>query len=174
MDTIKRAVALAFRLVQAAPFLDSEKFLGDIGAALGVLRVPVGADLFGVFRRQDSTADHDLAVQFGCMEGRNGLFHALEGGRHQGGQADQMHVLLPDGVHDRLHRHVAAQVDDLKAVVFEDDLHDVLADVVDVPLDRGDDDAALALAGAAFFGDGRLDLLKGALGGAGRLQHCGR
>ena len=104
------------------------------------------------------------------MEGRNGLFHALEGGGHQGGQADQMHVLLPDGVHDRLHRHVAAQVDDLKAVVFEDDLHDVLADVVDVPLDRGDDDAALALAGAALFGNGRLDLLKGALGGAGRLQ----
>ena len=85
-----------------------------------------------------------------------------------------MHILLPHRVHHRLHRHVAAKVDDLEAVVFEDDLHDVLADVVDIALHRRDDDATLALVGRALLCDGGLDLLKGALGGAGCLEQLGQ
>lgn len=81
-----------------------------------------------------------------------------------------MHILLPDGIHDRFHRHVTAQVDDLKAIIFQDDPDDVLADVVDIALDGGNDDASLAGTALALLGNGGLDLLKGPLRGGGRLQ----
>ena len=51
-----------------------------------------------------------------------------------------MHILLPDGIHNRFHRHVTAQIDDLKAIILQDDPDDVLADVVDIALDGGNDD----------------------------------
>ena len=108
------------------------------------------------------------------MQSGDGFLHALEGGGHQGGKAYQMHILFAHGVHHRLHRHITAQVDHLKAVVFQDDLDDVLADVVHIALDGGQHDAALAGTALAFFGNGGLDLLKGALGGAGRLQQLGQ
>ena len=81
-----------------------------------------------------------------------------------------MHILLPDGIHDRFHRHITAQVDDLKAIILQDDPDDVLADVVDIALDGGNDDASLAGAALALLGNGGLDLLKGSLRGGGRLQ----
>ena len=80
-----------------------------------------------------------------------------------------MDILLPDSVHHRLHRHIAAKVDDLEAVVLEDDADDVLADVVDIALDGCEDDAALAGPGPAPLGDGCLYLFKGGLCGAGGL-----
>ena len=81
-----------------------------------------------------------------------------------------MHILFPHGVHHRLHRHITAEVDHLKAVVFQNDLDDVLADIMHIALDSCQHDASLAGAALALFGDGGLDLLKGALGGAGGLQ----
>ena len=65
-----------------ALLLRPEKFLGDVGAALGVLGVPVRADLLGIFRGQHGTAHHDLAVQARFVQGGDGLLHALEGGGH--------------------------------------------------------------------------------------------
>lgn len=73
--------------------LHPKELLGDVGAALGVLGVPVRADLFGVFRGQHGTAHHDLAVQLRGAQGGDGLLHAFQGGGHQGGKAYQMHVL---------------------------------------------------------------------------------
>ena len=69
-----------------------------------------------------------------------------------------------------------AQVDDLEVVALEDDADDVLADVVDVPLDRGGDDPALGpgLARARLLrlqeGDQVGDRL---LHDAGALDHLG-
>ena len=81
-----------------------------------------------------------------------------------------MHILFPHSVHHRLHRHITAQVDHLKAVVFQNDLDDVLADVVHVALDGGQHDAALAGAALALLGNDVLDLLKSALGSTCGLQ----
>ena len=81
-----------------------------------------------------------------------------------------MHVLFPHGVHHRLHRYVPAKIQHLKAVVFQNDPDDILADVVHIALDSGKDDTPLAGAALALLGNGGLDLLKGALGGAGSLQ----
>ena len=77
-------------------------------------------------------------------------------------------LLLELGDH-RVDRLLDAEVVDLVAVVREDDVHEVLADVVDVALHRGEDD--LALLGPLHLlhelfevGDRRLHHL-------GRLQH---
>ena len=68
--------------------------------------------------------------------------------------------------------HLDAEVDHLVAVVGEDDVDQVLADVVDVALHRGQHDRPLAaLVGLLHVGlevgDGRLHRL-------GRLQHEGQ
>ena len=97
------------------------------------------------------------------MELPDGFLHVHDGGRHEGGEADEADILPKRGLHDGFRRHVLAEVDDVVAVVFEQDLHDVLSDVVDVALHGREDDAALRLLRAAshgFLHDG-----EGGLGG---------
>ena len=68
--------------------------------------------------------------------------------------------------------HLDAEVDHLVAVVGEDDVDQVLADVVDVALDRGQHDRALAaLVGLLHVG---LEVGDGRLHGLGRLEHEGQ
>ena len=97
------------------------------------------------------------------MELPDGFLHVHDGGGHEGGEADEADVLPEGGFHDGFRRHVLAEVDDVVAVVLEQDLHDVLSDVVDVTLDGREDDAALRFlraAGHGFLHDG-----EGCLGG---------
>ena len=56
-----------------------------------------------------------------------------------------LNVLPNSGVNDHLGRNVLAEVKHLISVVFQQDLDDILADVVDVALDRRKDDLALGL-----------------------------
>ena len=63
--------------------------------------------------------------------------HLVQRRRDQARQADHVHALFAGGCPDLLARHHHAQVDDLVVVAAEDDADDVLADVVDVALDRG-------------------------------------
>ena len=78
--------------------------------------------------------------------------HLLQVLLHHHGRLDQQPG-HPDGVgvgllgrgEDRRHRLLDPDVDDLIAVVGQDDVHEVLADVVHVALDRGQHDRALAL-----------------------------
>ena len=107
------------------------------------------------------------------MELGDGLRHALEGGGHQGGQAHQGGLIFPGGLHHGGGVHVPAQVNDRVAVVFQQHLHDVLADVVDVPLDGGQHHGAPAHRPPVLLGQGVPDHLKGGLGGPGGLDELG-
>ena len=51
-------------------------------------------------------------------------------------------LVLAHGLDELLGRNLDAEVDDLEAVVGEDDLDQVLADVVDVAFDGGEQDLA--------------------------------
>ena len=75
------------------------------------------------------------------------------------------------GVNQILRRHLDAQVDDLIAVVGQDDVHQIFADVVDIPLDRRQED--LALAGRRRPFHIRLQMGHGELHRLRRLQHLG-
>ena len=75
------------------------------------------------------------------------------------------------GLDQLLRRHLDAEVDHLVAVVAEDDLDQVLADVVDVALHRGEDD--LAARGGVGLLHELLEVADGGLHRLGRLQHLG-
>ena len=78
------------------------------------------------------------------------MAHLVERRRDQAGEADDVDLPLPRRLEDLRRRHHHAEVDDLVVVALEDDADDVLADVVDVALDGGEQDAAgdVLLAGA--------------------------
>ena len=81
------------------------------------------------------------------MQQFNGLLHRAHGGRHEGRQAHETRARCLHTLEHGLGRHVAAQVVHSIAVVLEQHLHDVLADVVDVALHGGKHDVALVLSG---------------------------
>ena len=82
------------------------------------------------------------------MQQLNGLLHRAHGGGHEGRQAHEARARCLHTLEHGLGRHVAAQVVHAIAVVLEQHLHDVLADVVDVALYGGKHDVALVLGGA--------------------------
>ena len=94
----------------------------------------------------------------------------IDGGLHQQpGHADHIGLLLLGRVEDDRHRLLDAEVDHLVAVVGQDDVDEVLADVVHVALDRGQHDAALDLALDAVHV--RLQVGHRGLHHLGRLEH---
>ena len=106
------------------------------------------------------------------MQGLDGLLHVGGRGRHQGRQAHQGDLLRPNGLHNGLRRHVLAQVQHPEAVALQQDLHDVLADVVNVPLHRGQHDlgGTVALRGGQIL----LQDLEGLLRRLGAHEQLGQ
>ena len=87
----------------------------------------------------------------------------------QPGHADRVGVVLLGGLDDRGDRLLDADVDHGVAVVGQDDVDEVLADVVDVALDGREHDRALA--GAVGLLHVRFEVGDGGLHHLGRLQH---
>ncbi len=85
--------------------------------------------------------------------------HLVERRGDQAREADGVDLLLPGGGEDLVAGDHHAQVDDLVVVAGEDDADDVLADVVDVALDRRDQEAAVGLGRAAAGDEPALLLL---------------
>ena len=69
--------------------------------------------------------------------------HFIERRGDQPRETDHRRILFARGVEDLGPRHHHAEVDDVEAVALEDHADDVLADVVDIALDRGHHDPAL-------------------------------
>ena len=69
--------------------------------------------------------------------------HLVERGRDEAAQPDQVHALLGGRPQDDVLVHHHPEVDHLVVVAPEHDADDVLADVVDVAFDGGEDDFAL-------------------------------
>ncbi len=77
------------------------------------------------------------------------MHHLIERRRDQSAEADDVRLFSRGGFEDLLARHHDAEVDDLEAVAGQHHADDVLADVMHVALDGGDDDAARGVALAA-------------------------
>ncbi len=90
----------------------------------------------------------------------------------QARHADGVGPVLRRRVQDRGQRLLDAEIDHPVAVVGQDDVDQVLADVVHVALDRGEHDRALLLALDPLHH--RLEIGHGLLHGLGRLQHEGQ
>ena len=141
--------------------------IGDAATAIGLAAI-----LLDIAPRQRRSAQHDRQAQslarhlFEVFPHHHGRFD------QQARHADGVGLVPGSGFEDRGERLLDAEIDDLVAVIGEDDVDEVLADVVDVALHRRQHDGAALMAFLALherfeIGDRRLHRL-------GRLQHEGQ
>ncbi len=139
---------LPVRLREGLPS-GAEKAAHDAHGARGVVDVddgpPVGrGDLHGrVDGARRRAADQERQGEALALHLARDVRHLLEGRRDEAREAHGVDGALPRGLQDPVRRHHDAEVDHLVAVAREDDADDVLPDVVDVALDRREEDPAL-------------------------------
>ena len=121
-------------------------------------------------------ADQERYAEALALHLRRHQDHLLQRGRDEAGEADDVHALVAGLLEDGRGGDHDPQVDDLIVVALEDDADDVLADVVDVALDRGHEH----LAGGLMHAAGLLRLQEGLeighrlLHDPGGLDHLGQ
>ena len=127
-------------------------------------------------QRDLAAAEVFVALHFGGDVG-----HLFQAGRDEAGQADDVGLFLLRHVEDLRAGHHHAHVHHLEVIALHDHGHDVLADVVHVALDRGDDHLALGAHVAAggldlalLFLDEGNEMGHGLLHHARRLHHLGQ
>src|SRR5215471_17766723 len=125
----------------AAPL---QEFLGPDHGRRRVGGVPVGADHVGVFLGDRGAADHDdhLVTQARLLQRVDVRLEHRHGRGEEGREADDVGLVLAHRVHELLRRYLYTEVDDLEPGALEHDVDQVLADVVDVALDRAHDHGA--------------------------------
>ena len=102
--------------------------------------------------RRRGAADQQRRRHALALHQRGDMDHLVQRRRDQPGQPDQVRADLARRLQDPRRRHHDAEVDDLVVVAAQHDAHDVLADVVDVALDRGHHDRAGAPARSLALG----------------------
>ena len=136
---------------------------GGVGVDAGVLDIVAGqrcaTEQNGDF---ESLAGHFLEV----------FAHHDGGFDQQSGHADRVGSVVLHGLQHLRDRDLDAEVDDPVAVVGQDDIDEVLADVVHVAFHRGEDDGAFFLALDPFHH--RFEVGDGAFHRFGGLQHEGK
>ena len=98
----------------------------------------------------------------------DGVFHGVDGGGHERAQAHGHGIVSAAGFGHRFLVDVLAKVNHLVAMALHHNFHDVLADVVDVAFDGGNDHGAF-VSGVVAGISGRQDF-EGGLGCFGRLD----
>ena len=116
-------------------------------------------------------ADQDRALDAGGLQVLRRHHHHLRRLDEQAREPDRVRLVRLVGAHELVGRHLDAEIDHPIAVVAEDDLDQVLADVVHVALDGGEDDRALVRRLVLLHV--RLEIADGGLHRLGRLQHLG-
>ena len=95
------------------------------------------------------TADQQRFAETLALHLGRDMAHLLERWRDQSRESDGLRTVLLCRMQNLLRRHHDAEVDDFIAVARQDDADDVLADIVHVALDSGDDDLALGCTAAS-------------------------
>ena len=152
---------------------DGARGIQDVHDRAGVARLDLHR---GVGSRRRGATDEErggeaLAFHLGRDER-----HLLERGRDEPREADEIGVQLACRLEDPCRRDHDPEIDDLVVVALQDDADDVLADVVDVALDRGHHDQAVVLrCGRVFLGlDERHEVSHGLLHDPGALDDLGQ
>ena len=142
-----------------------------VGHIDGLAALIVRADLDrGVHAAGGGAADQQRQVEALALHLGGDMAHLVERRRDQARQADDVDLHLARRVEDLLRRHHDAEIGHLVIVALKHDADDVLADVVHVALDGGEQD----LAGGLALGEAKLLLLllhEGHEIGHGLLHH---
>ena len=108
------------------------------------------------------------------MHQLNGTLHGRYGGGHQRRQSHQRGVIVLHRLEHRFLRHILAQVQHIKAVVLQQHLHDIFANIVNIAVHGGKHNfvgAFLLLAGGAQL---FLDHIKSRFGRVCAHQQLGQ
>ena len=108
------------------------------------------------------------------MQKLHGLLHGADRGRHKRRQPHQADALLACRAQHLFRLDVAAKVDHAEAVVLQQHLDDVLADVVDIALHRGHCDGVRSHAVVGGIAHARLDHVESHLHRLGRSHQLGK
>ena len=115
-------------------FLFAEELFGNADGIDTVFGVCIGACFACVVCRDDSTADDGLCGDACFFERVDGTVDLGDGRRHQRAETDEVCLMFFCGGDDCFRRDVFAEVDDLKAIIFKQQLYDIFADIVDIAL----------------------------------------
>src|SRR3954471_8186514 len=96
--------------------------------------------------RQGRAADEERQVDSGGAQVGGGRDHLLSALHQKAAQTEDVRLVIPHRLDERLGRNLDAEVHDVESVVREDDVDEVLADVVDVALHRREQHLAAARA----------------------------
>ena len=91
----------------------------------------------GVGRARGGSPDQQRKIEIRTLHLAGDMDHLVEGGGNKAAQTDDVDLVLLGRGQDFIARHHDAKIDHFVAVAGKDDADDVLADVVDIPLDRG-------------------------------------
>ena len=134
--------------------------------------VVLGRDLTrGETRGQRGAADQQRTCHTRGLEVLGGDDHLLRGFHQQSRQPHHVGPVRACRLDQGFGRDLDAQIDHAVAVVGQNDLDQILADVVHVALDRGQDDGALVH--SVHFLHERFQVLDRGLHGLGALQDLG-
>ncbi len=114
-------------------------------------------------------ADHQRQVEVLTLHFTGNVHHFVQRRGDQPGQTDDVALLVAGHLQDFLGRHHHAQIDNVITVTAQHHADNVLADVVDVALDRGHEDLALGFGLVAFFQFDERDQVRHRL-----FHHTGR
>ena len=162
-------VAALFGIEQPGDDADDARGVEDVH---GRLRVGGRDPHRGVLLRRRRAADQQRQLEPAPLHLLRHVHHLVERRRDEPGEPDEVAVLVHRGVEDLVGVDHDAEVDHLVVVAAEDDPDDVLADVVDVALDRREHELALRarLALDALGVHVGLEVGDGALHGARALH----
>ena len=119
------------------------------------------------------TADHQRYVKTLARHFAGNVCHLFQGWRDQPGEANHLCIMFTCGFEDLFARHHHAEIDDFVAITAQHDGNNVLADIVDITLNRGDNQLAFGGSTGAcfFFFDERYQMGHRLLHNTGRLHH---
>ena len=158
---------LGHHLVHEAEAVEGVPRVGDAPPTIGV-----DAVLLDIAARQRRAAQQHRHVDILARHLFQVLAHHHGGFHQQPRHADGVGPVLPRRLDDGADRLLDAEVDHLVAVIRQDDVDQVLADIVDVAPDRGENDGAFLLA-FDLVHEG-LEVTHRRLHGLRRLQHEGK
>ena len=159
--------AIAHHLIHQVQAIKSIPRIGNTAGSIGTHAI-----IFHVIAGQCRTAQqhgniHALARHFFQV------FAHDDGGFHQQTRhADGMRLMFARSIYNFNQRHFDAQIDHAIAVIGQDDIHQILADIMHITLHRAEHDGALFLAFDTFHIG--FEIGNGGLHGFRRLQHEGK
>ena len=134
---------------------------------IGIFAAQIVFHIFAGQRR--AAADHGI-IQILPLQVLDYILHLQRGLDQQAAQADGVGAMFLGGADDHVARLLDPEIDDFVAVVRQDDVDEVLADVVNVAFYRRENDGAFLLRPGLLL-HLRLEIGDGAVHHSGGVEH---